>query len=261
MCDAWMPAIKLSLTWEQFLQLPRNSAYKYEYLEDTAYLTPRSRHYHAMLDLETASLELANDVEEGLYLEPVRANAIGELASLFAAAFDRTQPFGSLDDATREQAARQCLERTAGGGDGPLIEPACFVAVPEPRGEPVGAVLVTLLPDGDPCEWHSYHWSEPPPADFIERRLGRPHLTWIFVAPLFAGHGLGSALLGAAVAPLRGLGYTQLASTFLLGNESSMLWHWRCGFRLLPYPGSWRRMGQQWKKRSNRPRPGDHDQK
>jgi hypothetical protein len=32
-----------------------------------------------------------------------------------------------------------------------------------------------------------------------------------------------------------------LASTFLLGNESSMLWHWRNGFQLLQYPGSRRR--------------------
>jgi hypothetical protein len=30
----------------------------------------------------------------------------------------------------------------------------------------------------------------------------------------------------------------------MLGNHSSMLWHWRNGFRLLPYPAS-RRLQQQ----------------
>jgi hypothetical protein len=37
------------------------------------------------------------------------------------------------------------------------------------------------------------------------------------------------------------MGFTHLASTFLLGNDSSMLWHWRNGFQLAGYPGSRRR--------------------
>jgi hypothetical protein len=37
------------------------------------------------------------------------------------------------------------------------------------------------------------------------------------------------------------MGYTQVISSFILGNESSMLWHWRNGFELLPYCGSKRR--------------------
>ena len=40
-------------------------------------------------------------------------------------------------------------------------------------------------------------------------------------------------------------GYKELASTFLLGNESSTLWHWRMGFRLLAYPGSMRLIREQ----------------
>jgi GNAT superfamily N-acetyltransferase len=102
----------------------------------------------------------------------------------------------------------------------------------------VGAALVTLLPDRDATDWDSYHWHEPPPPDCIARRLGRPHLTWIFVHPAAAGRGIGSALLRQVAAALRGLGYTELASTFLAGNDSSMLWHWRQGFRLLAHPGS-----------------------
>src|SRR5438128_4136888 len=50
-CDDWMPHIQLPLTIEQFRQLPRNAAYKYEYLNETARLSPRPRHYHALLDL------------------------------------------------------------------------------------------------------------------------------------------------------------------------------------------------------------------
>jgi L-amino acid N-acyltransferase YncA len=77
-----------------------------------------------------------------------------------------------------------------------------------------------------------------PPADCIEKRLGRPHLTWIFVTRFLAGKGVGSLLLTAAVTKLRALGFTQLLTTFVLGNDSSMLWHWRNGFELLSYPNS-----------------------
>src|SRR5262249_8588812 len=125
------------------------------------------------------------------------------------------------------------------GGDGPWIEQASFVAVEQ--GKLLGAILITLLPEGDLSDWDSYYWTAPPAADAIERRMGRPHLTWIFVAPLCTGQGIGSALLAAAGTSLRSLGFTDLVTAFLLGNESSMLWHWRNGFRLLTYPSSFRR--------------------
>jgi GNAT superfamily N-acetyltransferase len=248
MCDEWMPGIKLPLTREQFHQLPRNPAYKYEYLDGEAYLTPRPRHYHALLELRApaqASLEAART---GTTIRPARRADLAELEQAFAGAFSRMQPFGSLEEGPRREAARQCLERTGSGGDGPWIERASFVAVGSEPPHPVGAVLVTLLPAGDPCDWDSYYWTEPPPPDCVERRLGRPHLTWIFVTPLNAGRGVGTALLAAAVRELLALGFTRLASTFLLGNDSSMLWHWRNGFQLLAYPGSRRLLQQQLRK-------------
>jgi GNAT superfamily N-acetyltransferase len=135
-----------------------------------------------------------------------------------------------------------CLERTMKGSDGPWIEQASFLAFSETKDRPAGAIFVTLLPEGDPSDFDSYSWNGPPPANCITLRLGRPHLTWIFVGPLHAGQGVGTALLAAAVRELRAMGYTQLASTFLLGNDSSMLWHWRHGFQLQSYPGSMRRV-------------------
>jgi hypothetical protein len=100
------------------------------------------------------------------------------------------------------------------------------------------------LPKGEPTEWESYYWREPPPPDCIAKRLGRPHLTWIFVAPFHGGAGVGSTLLAAAGNALLDLGYQELCSTFLFGNDVSALWHWRNGFRLLAYPGSMRRLRQ-----------------
>jgi GNAT superfamily N-acetyltransferase len=236
MCDQWMPFLQLPLTIEQFHQLPRHAAYKYEYLSGQAWLTPRPKHYHALLDLRP----IETDVE--VPLRPLQADDWDDLASLFGAAFYGIQPFGSLDDDPRRQAARVCLERTRSGGDGPLIDQASFVALDEERRERIGAILITLLPDADPTGWAAFHWPDPPPVDCIARRLGRPHLTWIFVSPSVRDEGTGTALLAAVVRELLALGYTQLATTFLAGNESSMLWHWRNGFRLLAHPGSKRAM-------------------
>jgi len=233
MCDHWMPSLTLPLTWEQYQQLPRHAAYRYEYLEGKAYLTPRTRHYHALLPLapiETTSLAT---------LRPALENDFEELAPLFASCFHRIQPYGSLDDGMRLVAAREALERTRTGGDGPWMPGASFIALND--GRACGAILVTLLPPGDLCDWSSYHWTTPPPADAVERRLGRPHLTWVFVAPMQAGQGTGTTLLAAAVHALRTMGFTELVTTFMIGNDSSMLWHWRNGFQLLTYPGSGRR--------------------
>ena len=131
-------------------------------------------------------------------------------------------------------------------GDGPFIERASFMAVDEERA--VGAILVTLLPEGDPCDHECYEWRERPPADCIEKRLGRPHLTWIFAAPHARGNGIGTALLAATVNELLKMGYKELLSTFMIGNELSTLWHWRNGFQLLAYPGSYRLMKERWQK-------------
>jgi GNAT superfamily N-acetyltransferase len=248
MCDQWMPLVRLPLTMEQFQQLPRNPAYKYEYYDGEAVLSPRPRFFHARLDLEAFAARPPVEPVENVRLRTVQAEDYADLAELFAAAFSDLQPYGSLDEATQLRAAQTALERTRTGGDGPCIEPASFLVESEHFTGAVGAILVTLLPEGDPSDFDTYHWHQPPPPACIERRLGQPHLTWIFVAPLLAQGGVGTTLLAAAALALRGMGFAHLLSTFLLGNERSMLWHWRAGFELLAHPGSFRHMRVHWLK-------------
>ncbi|MGE3803298.1 MAG: GNAT family N-acetyltransferase [Gemmataceae bacterium] len=232
-----MPGIDLSITRQQFEQLPRNAAYRYEFLQGQAYLTPRPKHYHAMLKLKPAEPGIPAACPD-VTVRPVVEGEPAGLAPLFERAFSTMQPFGSLDCATRLEAARTVLERTRKGGDGPWIADASFVA--EREAKPVGAILITLLPGGNPEGHDCYYWHENPPDDAIDRCLGVPHLTWIFVTPMSAGRGVGSLLLAHAANRLVERGFTRLLSTFLLGNDSSMLWHWRNGFELLAYPGSQR---------------------
>jgi GNAT superfamily N-acetyltransferase len=240
MCDEWMPSLTLSITHDEWRQLPRNAAYKYEYLDGRAWLTPRPKFYHALLEFSPRD-DAPPEGRGGVTVRPLGDDDWDALVPVFAAAFDRQQPFSGLTDDVRDEASRRSLAQTREGGDGPLIAQASFVARDAVHGNLTGAIMVTLLPDADPTDWGAFHWREPPPPDCVAHRLGRPHLTWVFVSPFHTGEGVGTALLGAAVRALLGLGYTRLASTFLSGNDSSMLWHWRNGFRLLMYPGSKRK--------------------
>ena len=236
MCDEWMQAVQIALTPEQFQRLPRNSAYRYLYYEHQAWITPQARFHHALLDLASPREKPRERTNGDVVLRPLLPGDWISLPKLFAQAFRGTQPFASLNSDTLAQAAQGCLNQTQAGGDGPVIESSSQLAYLQGSEDLVGACLITLLPAENPTEQNSYSWQEPPPADAVANCLGRPHLTWIVVDAPFAGRGIGTTLLQAACQQLQQLGYQELASTFLLGNDASMLWHWRNGFRLLPSP-------------------------
>ncbi len=238
MCDEWMPTVTLNMTREQFEQLPRNPAYLYDHLHETVFLTPQPKHYHAVLDLERWAASESEDA--AFHIRPPAPEDEELFPEVFADAFEHVQPFGGLSREPRLAAARLVLGRTWQGGDGPLVRQASFSAVrpAQSPSKPVGAVLITLVPGGDPAQTESYRWPGPPPRDLQEGPLGQPHLTWIFVSPVWKTTGLGSILLGHSVTALRELGYRSLWTTFLLGNDASMLWHWRNGFTLAAFPMS-----------------------
>jgi hypothetical protein len=243
MLDDWFKVIRLGVTPEEFHQLPVHPAYKYEYYDKQAVLSPRPRSFHAILDLPSAvDRAMRQRTSEKITVRRLAESDWEALASTFARAFWRVPPFAALTKGERKKAAVACLERTRTGGEGPLIGQACFVADHEHFGVACAAILVTLTPERDlTTDWRADEWPEPPPPDAIQRRLGRPHLTWIFVDPWLGHHGVGSQLLVASARELAVLGYRELASTFLLGNDDTLLWHWRNGFRLLPGIGSMRR--------------------
>jgi len=237
MSDAWMPSLRLKLSRQDFECLPRHPAYKYEHFDGVAHLSPWPRYGHAQLDLERFLATAHNRAETAM--RPARADDLGALIDIFAGAFGQQQPFASLDDELLRVASEQSLQRTFSGGDGPVVEAASFIG--EHAAKAAGAVLITLLPGGDPTERDSYHWHGPPPPDLWGQHLGQPHLTWIIVDRFAQGNGLGTSLLEHAARVLRGHGYEALWTTFLVGNDQSLLWHWRNGFELLPHPLSKRR--------------------
>jgi Acetyltransferase (GNAT) family len=214
----WFRSLEFDFPLDTFKQLPRHPAYKYEYFNSRAVLSPRPQSQRAVLDLRTASLPTDTPL-------PRRQSTIRQLHSrdwpllprLLATAFDDIPPFAALPVDLRHEAAEDCIEHTRSGGDGSVLESACFVAPAESNTGLLGAALVTMLEaPGDN--------TAPSP---------RPHLTWIMVNPWHARAGLAGALLACIVPALRKLGFTELLSTFLVGNTRSMMWHWRRGFRLV----------------------------
>jgi hypothetical protein len=255
MLDRWFHTIKLPMTLKQFHQLPQNPAYKYEYFDHYAWLSPRPNFYSARLELCPPRDKVTGetDADEPVVFREFEERDWPRLTRLFSVAFHQVQPFAGLSDRRRLEGARSCLKRTREGGDGPLIHRACHVALSKEGGHHVGAILVTLIPMIDLDQFWSMRWRSPPPPDCVEKRLGRPHLTWIFVGPWHARHGVGTGLLARASRSLLKLGYTEIISSFILGNSSSMLWHWRNGFELLPYLGSTGRMQARLKKPDSQP--------
>jgi GNAT superfamily N-acetyltransferase len=237
MSDEWMPSLKLKLPREEFERLPRHPAYKYELIDGVTCISPWPRYYHAQLELQRFHAE--EDDRADAEIRPAQAEDLAALIPVFLGAFARLQPYGSLSDEQGKLAAERSLTRTFTGGDGPWIEAASFVALHE--GMIAGAILITLVPGGDPVDWDSYRWQEPAPGDLWAKQGGQPHLTWIFVKNISQGAGVGTQLLAEAVRALKDQRHQSLWTTFMAGNDSSLLWHWRNGFELAPYPMSKRR--------------------
>src|SRR5687768_9411591 len=226
MIDDWFRPVELEIAFSEFVRLPRHPAYKYEYFDGRAVLTPRPHSRFAIVELDAlASDSLPSPCVGRVLIRPLQAADWMHLPKLLVAAFHDVPPFGGLSDEAAAQAARDCLDHTRAGGDGPLLDDACFVAA-ESSEHPEGAILVTLR--------------ESP--DTAGDQQARPHLTWIMVSPWRFRLGLGTAMLRSAATALSTLGYRELASAFLGGNERSAMWHWRNGFRLLPDPWSRRRL-------------------
>jgi GNAT superfamily N-acetyltransferase len=231
MLEDWYRQIRLRVPFEQWQALPPFVGYKSEYIDGEAVWTPRPKSYNAVLDLSSDTGTEAGPASDDVSVRAVDPADWQVLPPLLAGAFDRIPPFCALDAAARVQAAEDCLQHTRKGGDGEFLGEMSVVATRTTDGI-VGALLVT--------RWDAEKPHGVDSRDAATSPLTDAHITWVFVRRLEQGNGIATAMLRSVVARLRSAGFTRLYTTFLRGNESSMLWHWRTGFRLLRYEGSFR---------------------
>ncbi|MGL4550394.1 MAG: hypothetical protein ACRC33_04340, partial [Gemmataceae bacterium] len=117
MTDHWLAPLRLPLDPDQFRLLPRNPAFRYELGQGHAWISPRPRYFHALLDLSDAEFAGAADVP----LRPLADGDWAALPGLFVRAFADHQPFAGVAPDQRLAAAGEALALTRTGGDGPLI--------------------------------------------------------------------------------------------------------------------------------------------
>ncbi len=123
----------------------------------------------------------------------MNASDHADLPPLFADAFERVPPFGGLNCTQRLSASRLALEKTWTGGDGPWLPGASFTAVHSQKTTPLGGITITLVPGGDPSDSACYRWEDPEHIAIKDRATAQPHLTWIFVSPVWRSGGIASA--------------------------------------------------------------------
>jgi GNAT superfamily N-acetyltransferase len=190
------------------------------------------------------------------YIASIRALASGDwdlLPEVLADAFEGTPPLGMLGRWRRLCAARDWLWSTRDGSEGSLVDAACIIAVDrEDDAQVLGALVVTLMMDPVRSWYAAQRLAVPPPPPDLAEGREQPQVSWVFVRPQASGQGVGTALLQAAIGSLWSLGYRELASATQRGNDSSLAWHWRNGFRLLPHSESIRLI-RWWEQRQPAP--------
>ena len=223
--------VSFPLDYKIWRKMPRHPSFKHEYWDGKLHWTPRPNTCDVYLDLDQWQPPQPGERKLPPRREPIIVRHLREedwekLPRVFCAASRQWPPLSQWDGAAPLQAARLIVEWARQGKDGPLVLPACFVALAR-DGSPasgeeliIGAAIVTLV--------RTERLRGPPPASGEHL----PHLDWIFVAWMDQRRGIGTLLLGAVVSKLRALGHNTLASTVLTGNAAPMLWHWSSGFHL-----------------------------
>ena len=219
-----------------YRRLPRHPAYKFEYWDGQLRITPRWNSHAMFLPLRSPEEAVFPDAD-GVFIRPLESGDWDVLPEVLSLAFAHSPPLGMISARRRVWAARDWLWSTRDGDEGRLVEPACVVAVDRKDSTRVlGALIVTLMA-GFTRSWYMRRRlavPPPPPPDLADGGE-QPQISWIFVHPAVSGQGVGRVLLATATRSLWNAGYRELASATDCGNVTSMAWHWRTGFVLLPH--------------------------
>jgi hypothetical protein len=232
----WLRPVRVPMSFESYDRLPRHPAYKFEYWDGQLRISPRWQSHGMFLELRPP--ETCHSVDEPR-IASIRPLAPGDwevLPEVLAKAFADTPPLGMLGYRRRLWAARDWLWSTRDGDEGPLVEPACMVAVDqEDNAKLLGALVVTVM-IGSTRSWYArQRHAVPPPPPHLAEGQDQPQVSWVFVQRGASDQGVATALLASTTSSLWNSGYRELASATDGGNVISMAWHWRNGFRLLPH--------------------------
>lgn len=210
---------QIPMSYEEWLRLPYQPGWKYEYVEGCAHITPS----HQIAVAQVAVTPRAATAP--CTLRPVCTSDEAGLLPVYKQAFADNQAFCDYTEARFHQAARNDLGESFHGHRGPLLA-ASRVAMDASSGTPqcIGAAL-------------------------LSRDSGYgPVLDLIFVLPAWHRRGVATALASAAINVLVQDGAHTLTSCYQLANVGSQHWHQGFGFVELPdlrYAQVYQRQAQQ----------------
>ena len=198
--DAAMRSREIPMSEAEFLRLPQDPGWMYEYRNGVARISPRRVVVPLRADVTPRAVDAA-----GLHLRPVAPADAPGLARAFYDGFHDTVEYCDWPDARIRQSGEDAIRTFFAGKRGAFHPASRLVLDPEQPCTVIGAALVVQKPNG-------------------------PFLDMLFLRPPWQRHGLGSALAGAAMNHLHALGATHLGSALDLANAPSRRWHAKFGF-------------------------------
>ena len=115
-------------------KMPRHPSFKHEYWDGKLHWTPRPNTCDVYLDLELGQPPQPGQSSLAARREPVTVRQLRKgdwehLPGAFCAAWSRWPPLSQWDGPAPRRASRCLMEWARRGKDGPLVAPACFVAM------------------------------------------------------------------------------------------------------------------------------------
>ena len=188
------------MSQDEFLCLPHDPGWKYEYANGVARISPRHVVVKMRADVTPRTVSVG-----GLDIRPIVDGDTPGLVDAFYEGFRETVEYCDWPDARIRQSGVDAV-RTFFGGKRGACHPASRLAVTPGRlGRVVGAALVVQKPEV-------------------------PFLDMLFIRPHWHRRGLATALVGAAMNALHDFGESHMGSAYDLANLPSRRWHERFGF-------------------------------
>ena len=189
------------MTEAEFLRLPRDPGWKYEYMRGVARISPR----HVVVPMRADVMPRAVALCDGLHLGPLGPDDAHGLVRAFHDSFRDTVEYCDWPDARIRQSGEDAIRTFFGGKRGPFHPASRLAFCAEQTHTVVGAALVV-------------------------QKAGGPFLDMLFIRPPWQRRGLAAALAGAAMNHLHALGAAHLGSAYDLANQPSRRWHEKFGF-------------------------------
>jgi RimJ/RimL family protein N-acetyltransferase len=197
----------IPMTMEEFKLMPWKPGWKYEYWDGQTHISPRR---HVVVTTVEVKTRFVNSL---FRLRPVKRNDASQLITAYLEAFQDTIEYCDWEPEKIADSANTTIRDFFAGKRGNPLPVSCLAVGIQSNvvgNELIGAAL------------------------FVKKDDERPLLDILFVLPKWQRKGLATTLVSAALNELYNNGVKTLKSLYMLGNEASLAWHRKFGFKEEP---------------------------